>query len=163
MEVRYTNTKDDLVAFNNHHLANNKAYQRRKFINLYITPLILLLAFSILALSSDRVSFYIGGVVGSLASYLWSILAYKRYAKKCADVFQKEVYCEHTVIISETGVSESTENSNCYFDWSAIDRIEGNDEYIFIYNTPATAFVIPKRELGEEAFKSMKRVMFDAK
>ena len=92
MEVRYTNTKDDLVAFNDHHLANARPYQRRKIINLYVTPVVLLIAFSVFALGTGKVGFYIGGVLGALASYLWTFFAYKRYARKCAEVFQKEVF-----------------------------------------------------------------------
>ena len=48
------------------------------------------------------------------------------------------------VTVSEKGVSESTQNSNCHFNWDAIDKVEYNESYLFIYNTPATAFVIPK-------------------
>lgn len=156
MEVRYTNTKDDLVAFNDHHLANCKPYQRRKIINLYVTPVVLLLAFSVFALSTGKISFYIGGVLGALASYLWTFFAYKRYARKCAEVFQKEVFCEHKVVISDVGVSESTANSSSQFTWDALEKIESNEDYIFIYNTPATAFVIPKREVGKDSFEAVK-------
>ncbi|MDG6099746.1 YcxB family protein [Alteromonas sp. ZYF713] len=162
MEVRYTNTKEDLIAFNEHHLANNKAFQKRKRLNLYISPLFLLLAFSVYGYLSDSVGFYVGGIVGAFVSYLWTLIAYKRYAKKCADTLQKEVFCEHKVTVSEQGVSESTQNSSCHFNWDAIDKVEYNESYLFIYNTPATAFVIPKRELGEEVFADMKKVLSNA-
>ena len=66
------------------------------------------------------------------------------FAKKCAGTLQKEAFCEHKVTVSEKGVSESTQNSNCHFNWDAIDKVEYNESYLFIYNTPATAFVIPK-------------------
>lgn len=64
--------------------------------------------------------------------------------------------------VPEKGVSESTQNSNCHFNWDAIDKVECNDSYLFIYNTPATAFVIPKREIGEEVFANMKKAVSDA-
>ncbi|GFD91073.1 hypothetical protein KUL152_32990 [Tenacibaculum sp. KUL152] len=162
MEVRYTNTKDDLVAFNDHHLANARPYQRRKIINLYVTPVVLLIAFSVFALSTGKVGFYIGGVLGALTSYLWTFFAYKRYARKCAEVFQKEVFCEHKVVISDVGVSESTANSSSQFTWDALEKIESNEDYIFIYNTPATAFVIPKREVGKDSFEAVKLALDNA-
>lgn len=162
MEVRYTNTKEDLIAFNEHHLANDKAFQKRRRLNLYFSPLFLLLAFSIYGYVADSVGFYVGGILGAFVSYLWALIAYKRYAKKCADTLQKEVFCEHKVTVSETGVSESTQNSHCHFNWDAINKVEYNDSYIFIYNTPATAFVIPKRELGEEVFGNLKKTVCNA-
>lgn len=162
MEVRYTNTKEDLLAFNEHHLANSQIYQRRRIINLYVTPFVVLVLFCLIAFFTEKTSYYVGSVIGALASYLWSFLAYKRYAKKCADVFQKEVFCEHKVVISDIGISESTENSSSQFNWAALDKIESNEDYIFIYNTPATAFVIPKREIGENSFKAIKLALQNA-
>ena len=88
--------------------------------------------------------FYVGGILGAFVSYMWALISYRRYAKKCAGTLQKEAFCEHKVTVSEKGVSESTQNSNCHFNWDAIDKVEYNESYLFIYNTPATAFVIPK-------------------
>ena len=93
---------------------------------------------------------------------MWALISYRRYAKKCAGTLQKEAFCEHKVTVSEKGVSESTQNSNCHFNWDAIDKVEYNESYLFIYNTPATAFVIPKREIGEEVFANMKKAVSDA-
>lgn len=161
MEITYTNTKGDLIAFNEHHLANNQDYQKRKVMSLYVSPLFLLLAFSLLAFTSEEDIYYIGGTIGALVSYLWSFFAYKRYAKKCAEVNQKEVFCEHKITISDSGISESTENSSSQCTWQALEKIDGNENYIFIYNTPLTAFVIPKREIGEEAFNAAKAALND--
>ena len=162
VEIKYTNTKEDLLAFNEYHLANSHIYQRRRTINLYVTPLLVLLAFCLLAIFFEKTSYFVGGVMGASASYLWSFLAYKRYARKCAEVFQKDVLCEHKVVISDVGVSESTANSSCQFNWNALEKIESNEDYIFIYNTPATAFVIPKREIGEDSFKAVKLALDNA-
>lgn len=156
VDIKYTNTKEDLLAFNEHHLANSEIYQRRRVINLYVTPFVVLLAFCVLAIFSEKTSYYGGGLLGAFASYLWAFFAYKRYARKCSEVFQKEVFCEHRVVISDAGVSESTANSRSQFTWDALEKIESNENYIFIYNTPATAFVIPKREIGNDAFEALK-------
>ncbi|QCZ92189.1 YcxB family protein [Salinimonas iocasae] len=162
VEIKYTNTKEDLLAFNEHHLANSQVYQRRRIINLYVTPFVVLLVFCLLAFFTGKTSYYAGGVLGALASYLWTFVAYKRYAKKCSEVFQKEVFCEHKVVISDVGVNESTANSSSQFTWDALDKIETNEDYIFIYNTPATAFVIPKREIGKDSFEAVKLALDNA-
>ena len=146
---------EDIIAFNHHHLGQNHAYKRRRLISLYGTPLTFFLAFSLLAFVKDKPQLFIGSII----FYLWSFVAYKNYPKKCAETFQKEVLCEHKVIISETGVCEYTENSSSQFNWNALDKIETNDEYIFVYNTPVTAYVIPCREIGDEVFQKLKVVL----
>ena len=162
MEIKYTNTKEDLLAFNEHHLANSQVYQRRRIVTLYVTPFVVLLLFCLLAFFTERMSYYVGGILGASASYFWAFFAYKRYSNKCAEVFQKEVFCEHKVVISDVGVSESTANSSSQFTWDALEKIESNECYIFIYNTPATAFVIPKREVGKDSFEAVKLALDNA-
>jgi len=155
MEVKYSNVADDLIAFTEHHLENNKPFQKTKKMNLYVAPLAICVIFSLLAYLTDRPMHYFGGASGALIIFLWSSYSYKNIAKKCALTAQKEVVCEHVVAVTEEGVLESTANSQSRIGWEAIDRIESNDSYIFIYNTPATAIVIPKRELGEDVFTEL--------
>jgi hypothetical protein len=47
-------------------------------------------------------------------------------------------------------VVESTAVGESHTSWAGVDRIEQNPEYIFIYTSPAAAYVIPKR-----AFRDM--------
>ena len=86
--------------------------------------------------------------------FFWTLYAYKNYPRKAAkQTQQKEVLCEHTITVTEDGVRESTEN---YHKWEAINSVSSNEDYVFIYNTPITARVIPKRVLGENDFIKFK-------
>lgn len=42
-----------------------------------------------------------------------------------------------------------------------IDKVEYNESYFFIYNILVIVIVIFKRELGEEVFENMKKVLFN--
>lgn len=153
VQVVYKNSLDDLIALNTDMVSNNAQFKKRKLWSLYGTPLFLLFAFSFFAYVTDNPSFYGGAVVSALFSFSWTFYAYKKYPKKAAkQTQQKEVLCNHTVTVTEDGVKESTDNSENYHKWEAIDHVSLNDDYVFIYNTPMTAHVIPKRVLGESDF-----------
>jgi hypothetical protein len=157
VQVSYENNLDDLIALNIDLMSNNAQFKKRKFWSLYVTPIFLLFAFSFFAYVTNNPSFYGGAIVGALFSYFWTLYSYKKYPKKAAkELQQKEVFCEHTILVTEDGVRESTDNSENYHKWDAINHISLNDEYIFIYNTPMTAHVIPKRVIGESDFLKIK-------
>lgn len=153
MKVIYENNLDDLIALNTDLISNNSQFKKRKNWSLYWTPLFLLFSFSFFAYVLDNPSYYGGAVVGALACFFWTFYAYKKHPEKAAkQMQQKEVFCEHTITISDEGIRESTENSESYRKWSAINNISINDNYIFIYDTPMTAHIIPKRVIGESDF-----------
>jgi len=157
VQVSYVNNLDDLIALNIDLMTNNIQFKKRRFWSLYGTPVFLFFAFSFFAYVTNQPSFYGGAVGGALVSYLWTLYCYKNYPKKAAkELQQKEVFCEHTLIVTDEGVRESTDNSENYHKWDAINHISHNDEYIFIYNTPMTAHVIPKRVVGENDFLKIK-------
>jgi YcxB-like protein len=52
---------------------------------------------------------------------------------------------KHRIIVSENGVSESTVVGESRTSWAGVDRVEQNQDYIFIYTAPAAAHLIPKR------------------
>src|SRR6185369_7166056 len=51
----------------------------------------------------------------------------------------------HKISLNEQGLVESTAVGESHISWAGIDRIEQNEEYIFIYTAPTAAHVIPKR------------------
>jgi hypothetical protein len=160
MQVVYQNNIDDLVALNADLMATNEQFINRKKWNLYAAPLVLLILFSFLAYFIDKPGLYVSAVVGSIVSYLWTYFSYKNYPKKVAKKLkQKEVFCEHTVTITAEGIREATTNSESYHKWEAIDHISVTTEHIFIYNTPITAHIIPKRVIGSGDFNQISELL----
>ena len=51
----------------------------------------------------------------------------------------------HKISLNEQGLVESTAVGESHISWAGVDRIEQNEEYIFIYTAPNAAHVIPKR------------------
>ena len=160
MNVSHENNFDDMVALTEHQLSNSVPYHKRRRWILYGSPLFLFAAFSFVAYSTHKPGFYFGGVVGALCSFLWSIRAYRRFPRKAVEKLhretpQKEVFCPHTITISSDGFSEETAESRHFHTWNALTDIAFTRDYIFVYNTPATAHIIPRRELGDEQFQQV--------
>jgi hypothetical protein len=72
----------------------------------------------------------------------------------------------HRLILGEDGLIETTAVNESRTAWAGVDRVEQNPDYIFIYVTPATAHVIPKRAFGDsqeaEAFFRLARSRTEA-
>jgi len=67
----------------------------------------------------------------------------------------------HRVVLSDYGVTESTSVNETRTAWAGVDRVEQSQDHVFIYITPASAHVIPKRAFSRpeeaEAFYQLAR------
>lgn len=157
MQISYINNLDDLRALSEDALSSNAHWARKKAWSIYYSPLIILVASFLLAYFLNKPAFYGGGIGGALFSSIWSYFIYKNYPKKMAkDIEQKEAFCEHTLSLSADGVRDKTANSESFNTWNSLAKITSNENYVFIYNTPVTAYIIPKREIGEQLFQDVK-------
>jgi hypothetical protein len=160
MKVTYQNNFEDMVALTEHLLSTNATYHKRRRWNLYGSPLLLLAAFSLLAYTRQERVFLVGGIVAALFSLLWAVRSYRHLPRKAMEKLQrekpqKEVLCRHTVTISPEGLTEETAESKHFHTWNALFDIAFTPDYIFVYNTPATAHIIPRRELGDREFQQV--------
>jgi len=157
LTVSYENTVDDLIALSKHQLSTDAAFLRRRRGNLIGSLLGVVAAFSYFAWRRYDPRVLIGVGFMGLAVLLWKLLAYRKLtpklvAKMLRDTPQKNVFCRHTVSISGDGIGEETEGAHNFHTWPTLFRIAITPEHIFVYNTPATAHIIPRRELGDERF-----------
>jgi hypothetical protein len=51
----------------------------------------------------------------------------------------------HKVILNEAGLVESTVVGESRCSWAGVDRVEHDQQYIYIYTAPHAAHIIPKR------------------
>jgi hypothetical protein len=57
----------------------------------------------------------------------------------------------HRVVLQPDAVVESTGVNQTRTSWSGVDRVEQEQEYIFIYTSPMSAHLIPKRAFRDAA------------
>jgi len=161
MEVSYENTFDDMVALTEHQISASAAYQKRRRWTLYGSPVLLLVGFTYLGYSTQKPALVVGGVVGALFLFFWSLRAYRNFARKAVEKLhrekpQKEVFCRHNIAVSVEGFSEHTAESRHSHTWRSLFDVVFTPDYIFVYDTPATAHIIPRRELGDARFQQLR-------
>jgi hypothetical protein len=160
MEVEYELTPDDLYAFQ-WRAAFKSPIARRAGRKVYLYWFLALLLISALpAIGAD-------GFVISRVNFTFLLVAFpavvlaqwylqRRLMRRAilqllkAENPGKGQLGSHRVVLSEDGVVEKTAVGESRTSWAGVDRIEQNPEYVYIYTSPASAHVIPKR-----AFRNM--------
>ena len=68
----------------------------------------------------------------------------------------------HKVVLNEVGLVESTAVGESRCLWAGVDRVEQDQQYIYIYTAPHAAHIIPKRAFNNlheaESFYQLARV-----
>jgi hypothetical protein len=160
MQISYENNVDDIVALTAHQLETNSAYKKRRTWYIIGSPLLILLCFIGYAVLAEKYAYIAGGIAGALFSFVWYWRAYRNYPRKAVEQMlknrpQKELFCRHTVTITNEGISEQTPESQCFQTWNALVDVAYTPGFIFVYVTPATAHIFPQRELGETLFQQV--------
>ncbi len=52
---------------------------------------------------------------------------------------------DHQMNFSEKGIVDSTSSGKTYMEWSTIKNLEENENYFYVYSSPTTAYILPKR------------------
>jgi hypothetical protein len=85
-------------------------------------------------------------VFGYPQYYRWAIR--RNAAKAYSGTRSKGVLGKHTVVIEPGGVTEKASVSESKSTWSGVEKIEDDNQYIYIFTSPLQAHVIPKRAFG---------------
>jgi hypothetical protein len=60
------------------------------------------------------------------------------------------IWGKHTIVLQEKELVESSDAGHTNAWWSAVERVEQNDDYIFIYTSANAAHVIAKRSFRDD-------------
>ncbi len=158
MQIQYQLNLDDVAAYNWHHSRNSKAANRTyKLLSAWGILLCLYIASASIEWSvSSRIIFFL------IASAFW-LFIYPLFRRKAVERQARRLYSEgknrdvignHIFAIDKDGVTEISDVAESHIAWSGIERIEENDEYVFLYTGSLSAHIIPKRAFlskGEES------------
>lgn len=157
MKIRYTVALDDLIAFNRYHIGNSPAMKRQFHIFYIITPGILLLVFSCIAILEQSLGFFIVGILlavflsfGGAIYYRWNLGATVR--KLYGEGKNKGVLGEHTLELIEDDIIAKTDVGESRSRISSLERIEASPDHAFFYTSALTAFVVPRNNVLEGDF-----------
>ena len=171
MEVEYELTPDDLYHF--HLRASRSSQVKRAKLKVYLSVLLCVVILSVLpAVSADgfdiwQVSlWWILYFFPAVALLTW--LFDKRQTRRAIlDLVKQEKpgrgqLGAHKISLNEEGLVESTAVGESRTSWAGMDRIEQDQNYIYIYTAPHAAHIIPKRAFNNsqeaESFYQLARV-----
>jgi len=147
MQLTYELEKADLLAFQRYHFKTSPALKKmRRFLFLVLLVFVSFIAFDSGSLINTAVSFVFNLAVG--ASIVWvstwagNEYIFRRGVPQGKDNGQTG---HHQLIIDEHKVIEVTSINEIHHQWKGVDRVEQNEEYIYIFIMPQAAHIIPKR------------------
>jgi len=142
MEISFYIDKEDYWQFNKHVVMNNMKYKRRFLISIIILPIIMSIIFMLVKLPTWYS--WTAGIVLGLGLHWYS---YKRFKSRVLSLVDDKpgLLGEHTIMLSEEGIIESTSVNKGVHSWAGIRGIEQNEGYIFIFLNQTMAHIIPKR------------------
>jgi hypothetical protein len=160
MEIEYELTKEDLYAFQwrsafTSSRARRQGWKPYAFLFIFLLLVCLLQScgpdgfnFSLLNFAVLLVVFPVVALVTWLTTRIMV-----RFIKNTLKEEKPErgQLGKHKVVLSETGLVESTVVNESSRTWAGIDRIEQDSNYIYIYVAPMQAIIIPKRAFKDAA------------
>jgi len=154
MQIQYQLDIDDLVAFSLHHSRVSKNLKRR----LLLTQAWGVFCSLMIALIWPGWSTTVKVIFFGVSSAFW-VIAYPRYyrwvikrntRRNYSEGHNRGIVGEHVIVIDPEGVKEVSEVGESTTVWSGIERVEENDNYLFLYTGPIQAHVIPKRGFADD-------------
>lgn len=153
MKLVYDFDLNDWMAFQENHLDNSKQFKRIKIIMTFVLPAIWLGIITVEYLIGNFN--LLGAGILFVASILW-ILFYPKRLKNSALKRAKKLLAEgdnsgylgkHEVELNDQEIKSAAPQSTSTINWKGITRLIETDQYYFLYNTAASALIIPKFKL----------------
>ena len=91
---------------------------------------------------------------GTLASYLYMIWNYPSVVRKMVDKMHqgsenKAIFCERILTASDGGLIHKTEYAETKISWGALEQIETEMDYTYLFFGSASAVVIPHKSITQ--------------
>jgi hypothetical protein len=154
MIIEYESTPEAMVEFNLFHMAHSPSLQRQILLGrVFCSLLTIFLSLGVLyLLDSDKylTSFeYLLSIIGGIVAFfiypsLNRATIIRRIRKLLSEGDNKAFFGHQTITVSPEGLFSKTQVGESKLNWTAIDKVVQNGDYIFIYNSAVSAIVIPK-------------------
>ena len=151
MKIQFENTLEDVIAFSQHFNKTSPSMRRRRLITLLYFPILWFLIMVLPYISGNLITIYI--IIWIVVSLVW-ILFMSYFSKKSITRNVRKLYSEgenkgtigkHTMVVNPDSLVDITEYGEFSIKWNAINKIESDENYIFIYISSVSAHVIPKK------------------
>ena len=157
MEVSFDVMKEHLIDFSLYNIKNSKEIQRIVKVQTFLTPMAFLLFALIIGVARDEMKLWIGVFVGVYIAWvvlyprLYLISVKKSVKKNIEELNGKQDLIGHcNLILTEDEVIEESNVRTNKTKWRNLVRLVETKEYVFVFNTESSAYVIPKEKFTNE-------------
>lgn len=154
MKLIYTLQMEDLVAFNQYHFQHSPTFRRNRRI---------IIGASVIAVCGYVIYDYIqqqslvsvisGVIAAAIAITILSLLTKSPYKKGIRRLLREgrntSILGRHELEVTETGITEHTEQISTTIAWKGIERIVSTDSHVFVYLSSTSACIIPRDSIIE--------------
>lgn len=152
MELEYKLQEEDYIAFNLYHAKKSPSISNSLKLQRLMGPIVFIpAAFLTAYYTSPPLVFWL--VLFGIASFMW-LRFYPQYLdremtkrlKKILNEGKTEgLYQKRNIEVTEDGISQSSESGYSKIKWRDLESIDNMKEYIYVFDTSLSAFIIPKR------------------
>lgn len=160
MEVSFDVKKDHLIDFSIYNVENSKQIKRAVNIQRFVTPLMFLLFALLIGVYQNEISkwlvifagMYIAWVIVYPKMYIMSV---KSSIKKNIEQIngKKELIGSCKLTLTDDGVVEDSNVRTNTTLWKDLKRLVETKEYVFVFNTENSAYVIPKEKFESKEYE----------
>lgn len=154
MEITYTITEQDYLQFNLFHMKNSQTAMNALKVQRFLIPIVyMVVAYFFAKLMGD--SYILSFVIFGIAAVLW-IVYYPKYfynsvirrvRKMIQEGKNEGILGEHLMILTEEGIVDKNSTGETRVNWSGIQDLKEDDQYLYLYNSSVSAYILPKREI----------------
>lgn len=158
MELVFDLTKEDYINFNIDHLHISEVTKKRIFFQRYIFSLIFLVVPFIIVKVTDMNFWY--WMIVFVIAYIYNVVFYNKRLEKriikhvnklLKETNSKALIGKKILKVSKKGIEQISDVETSNTKWSAIEKMVEYPEYIYIYNTAISAYIIPTRIFGNHS------------
>ena len=158
MNITYTNTLDDLLAFARHHYGSSEGIQRNVRLQRYGGVAVLTGYFFGLGCFDGSVFLFFVGAVTSVAWWVWIprvlMASYEKQVARSQEGHKNRVTLgTHALEVTEEHLLETNEYGESKVRWPAVEKVVADGDCAFIYLSSAQAHIIPKNRVSSGDFE----------
>ncbi len=160
MEVSFDVEKKHLIDFSLYNIKNSKQIQRIVKVQRFLTPLVFLIFALMIGVAQNDIPLWLGVFAGVYIA--WVILYPRLYMMSVRRSVKKNIE-EHSgkqdlignckLILTEDAVIEESNVRTNKTKWKNLIRLVETKEYVFVFNTETSSYVIPKERFKNEEYE----------
>ena len=152
MQLDFELTEEDYINYNLYHVKKSPSIKRSILFQRIFGPIVFMIApFIAVKVSEPPLLFWL--FMFGITSIIW-ITFYPKYAnweiktrakKMLQEGNNENMFDKRSLILTEEGIKETSSIANSKINWDKIISLDETDDYIYIYISSISAYIIPKR------------------